>query len=174
MAAPAPSSYDGDYGGEKQPFPQAADPTYDHLVAETNQAFNDLAMGTLTWATFRIVLTGAGTSAPTIAAHTAQWGATDDVKPTVAYVGVGIYTLTWASEYLDQRGNLQPVNIRFLDQPHVRALRGDGSTVATKLIARLAITAANVVKIYVYEPTLTTLTNLSASNSGDLLELSGR
>ena len=57
-------------------------------------------------------------SSGALVGHSAMWGNTDQVKPTVTYVSEGRYTITWASSYTDlnptpDRRVTRPIQFRF-------------------------------------------------------------
>lgn len=90
----------------------------------------------------RVTVSGA---AATRADHSAVWGDTSGVAPTVAYVGTGIFTVTWATSYDDIQATPEShsVSIRF---PEVSAYNG-----ATFVHATVSATSANVLTVRTFD-----------------------
>jgi len=166
MPAPGPTSL-AQYGGALANYQGIGivDPTTDTDASAFNQLKTDVAMMSLTVPVVRVLLTGTGAGGtPTLTLHSAQWGAIPAVAPVVARTSAGVYTLTWATTYLDQLGVSRPVALQYLDAPHVRFA-------ATALAARAAITAANVITLYTLAADLVTATDIQ---TGTLVDVSAR
>lgn len=78
--------------------------------------------------------------------HDAVWDSSNDVKPTVANAGTGIYDLTWPTTITDELLVDHSVNFR---RAHAAVESSDGTFRA----AHAKVTGPNTVRVYTYSGT---------------------
>jgi hypothetical protein len=101
------------FGGTFVNHAPVEDPETDMDAAFQNRVNAQLVMLSLsaprTWLRCNV-----GGGAVTPVAHASVWGITNDLLPTCVWVGVGHYTVTWASAYNDLQAvpESHPINLR--------------------------------------------------------------
>lgn len=103
-----------EYGLPKTDHDFVADPETDLAAKEYEALAIDVA--SLSYTAPRAIAAVGATG--NLVNHSAVWGDTDQVKPTVTYVSTGQYTITWASSYSDlnptpDRRIATPIHFRF-------------------------------------------------------------
>jgi hypothetical protein len=138
MALPDKSTFDT-IGGEIIDFSAVEDPNTDLAGAFNSEARADVAAMTrmIPRAFVAFVVTG---TCPVVE-HDAVWGNSLAVAPTVAYVSVGLYTVTWPTTVTDARGIIHSLNLR----------RGMANVDSPGLFASVKRVAANVFSIQAYD-----------------------
>jgi hypothetical protein len=99
------SSDPADFGLPKSNYNPVVDPTTDLDYAEYERCACACAAMTVSAFRAHIAVSAASTTAATtgtmVKAHSAVWGDTLAVRPTVARTATGAYTVTWAASYVD-------------------------------------------------------------------------
>lgn len=102
MGLPSTLDPSNDFGLPYSNYAPVADPTTDLSASSFENLAIAAAALTHTAPRAWAVVSGAATTAGVMLVdHAAMWGDTNAVKPTVARVSTGAYTLTWASAYPD-------------------------------------------------------------------------
>lgn len=141
MALPDKSTFDT-IGGEIIDFSAVEDPNTDLAGAFNSEARADNAAMTrmIPRAYVAFIVSG---SLCNVVDHDAVWGNSLAVKPTVAYVSFGQYTVTWPTTVADARGVVRALNLR----------RGLGSVETSGFISAALRISANSFTVTAYDVT---------------------
>ena len=110
MALPDKATF-ATLGGEITDYSDVEDPTTDLAGAFNSETRADVAAMTRMIPRAFVAFTTNGTTC-TVVDHDAVWGGDLAVKPTVAYVSDGLYTVTWPTTITDARGVVRALNLR--------------------------------------------------------------
>lgn len=132
---PEVQSYDG-LGGDIIDYAAVVDPETDLPAEASNETRADVAAMTRMIGRAFVSFDNGGE----VSIHDAVWGNSDAVKPVVAVLSAGRYTITWPSSVTDARATSHPVNLRV----------GLPSLVDVAYIATAERTAPNVFLVQVY------------------------
>lgn len=127
----------GNYGGPYADAESKTNPETDLDAASGNRLLEDTAQMTRTSCKAMARFTATTTAAPTTVQPTAwrtQWGSGVDQKPTINKTATGVYTVTWATSYVDALGTSEDLGFTFAD---ARAKTSDGTEDIREQIATI-------------------------------------
>jgi len=101
MTLPTNIDAEGDLGVPKADYAPTADPTKEISAAEYNRMAISLSMVTYTAPRAWVVVSAAASAGTMVRTHSAMWGDTTAVKPTVTATSTGVFAITWPASVQD-------------------------------------------------------------------------
>lgn len=133
------------YGGGLQDYSPPIDPTTDRGATGANQAYAAIAGLTHCGPHTMARITWNGTSAPSLVSHDEAWNNGSNVAPVPARTGVGLGTLTYPTNLVDEIPSGVPGHAAGGHNTNIRFAWGNSENLATLYIISASVTAPNVI-----------------------------